>query len=116
MAFFGPMLTGPKVTLGWATLRNSLQAYFGSTTPTLLEPHRIAAGWCGLSLILTAFKRLEVIEDEHDTAECLAWLSAIKLATVRRRCETLFSGRIRVIEGSGSSPSGRVGQPGMRRL
>ncbi|KAI5479876.1 forkhead box protein I [Pseudohyphozyma bogoriensis] len=85
MSFFGPLLTHPsRVTFPWAPLRNALSAYFASSSPHGLDPQRIFSGWCGLSLILTAFKRLEVVESEADTAECLAWLSAIKVAAVRR--------------------------------
>ncbi|KAI5479879.1 hypothetical protein MNV49_002437 [Pseudohyphozyma bogoriensis] len=85
MSSFGPLLANPsRVTFPWAPLRAALSAYFASTSPLDLDPHRIFSGWCGLSFILTAFKRLEVVESEADTAECLAWLSAIKAAAVRR--------------------------------
>lgn len=85
LSLFGQILTHPsRVTFPWAPLRHALYTYFGSP-PTNLDPHKIGAGWCGLSLILTAFKRLEVVESQEETQEVLSWLAALKIAAVRRR-------------------------------
>ena len=85
--FFGPLLThSSHVTFPWQPLRHALHTYFGSG-PASLDPvrsfstttrsrapqlthscssmqHKINSGWAGLSLILTGFKRLEVVESE----------------------------------------------------
>lgn len=88
---FGPMLTHPnRVTFPWPPLRQALFDYFnppqGSTTLDFdLDPSLISGGWAGLQLVLTSFKRLEVVESEDETREVLAWLSALKLATIKRR-------------------------------
>ncbi|ORY86689.1 hypothetical protein BCR35DRAFT_44697 [Leucosporidium creatinivorum] len=84
LSLFGQILTHPsRVTFPWAPLRHALYTYFGSP-PSNLDPHKIGAGWCGLSLILTAFKRLEVVESQEETQEVLTWLHALKIAAVRR--------------------------------
>ena len=85
LSLFGQILTHPsRVTFPWAPLRHALFTYFNSPPSIPLDPNKIGAGWCGLSLILTAFKRLEVVESESETQEVLDWLQAIKLAAVRR--------------------------------
>lgn len=93
---FGPMLTHPnRVTFPWPPLRQALVDYFNPKHPTAsateldLEPSLISGGWAGLQLVLTSFKRLEVVESEDETREVLAWLSALKLATVKRRYEAI---------------------------
>lgn len=84
LSLFGQILTHPsRVTFPWAPLRHALYTYFGSP-PANLDPNKIGAGWCGLSLILTAFKRLEVVESQEETQEVLTWLTALKIAAVRR--------------------------------
>ncbi|KAM0752119.1 hypothetical protein T439DRAFT_201263 [Meredithblackwellia eburnea MCA 4105] len=84
LTFFGPLLTHSQcVTFPWPPLRNALHQYFASTPPSL-DPQKINSGWAGLSLILTSFKRLEVVEDEHENQEVIQWLNAIKVATIRR--------------------------------
>lgn len=112
LALFGPILTHPnKVTFPWPPLRSALEDFFEPTSPdedelglgpdgapglgTIeLDPAKIGGGWAGLSLVLTAFKRLEVVESEDETREVLAWLAALKLATVRQRFVTVHSQRL----------------------
>lgn len=85
LSLFGQLLTHPsRVTFPWHPLRHALYTYFGSAPPHL-DAAKIGSGWNGLSLILTAFKRLEVVESEEETAEVVAWLKALKMATVKRR-------------------------------
>ena len=86
LSLFGPILTHPSsTTFPWSPLRHALNNYFGGA-PLALDPNKIHSGWCGLSLILTAFRRLEVVDSELETAELLSWLQALKVAAVRRRC------------------------------
>ncbi|KDE04407.1 hypothetical protein MVLG_05197 [Microbotryum lychnidis-dioicae p1A1 Lamole] len=85
MSLFGQLLTHPsRVTFPWSTLRHALNLYFASP-PHLLDPAKIGSGWNGLSLILTSFKRLEVVQSTDETEELLLWLTNLKRAAVKRR-------------------------------
>ncbi|SCV70167.1 BQ2448_1561 [Microbotryum intermedium] len=85
MSLFGQLLTHPsRVTFPWSALRHALNLYFASP-PHLLDPAKIGSGWNGLSLILTSFKRLEVVQSSEETEEVLLWLTNLKSAAVKRR-------------------------------
>ncbi|SCZ87269.1 BZ3500_MvSof-1268-A1-R1_Chr2-2g04735 [Microbotryum saponariae] len=80
MSLFGQLLTHPsRVTFPWSALRHALNLYFASP-PHLLDPAKIGSGWNGLSLILTSFKRLEVVQSTDETEEVLLWLTNLKSA------------------------------------
>ena len=89
MALFGQLMTHPtRVTYPWPPLRTTLTSYFNNLSPSTmnpLDPSRIQSGWAGLGLIVTSFRRLEVVQSEAEKHEVVQWLQAIKLAAVERR-------------------------------
>ncbi|KAK4055357.1 Fork head domain-containing protein [Microbotryomycetes sp. JL221] len=88
LALFGQLMTHPtRVTYPWPPLRTTLSSYFNTVQPlqaTGLDPAKIQSGWCGLGLIATSFRRLEVVQSDVDSQQVLDWLHAIKQAAIVR--------------------------------
>ena len=88
-----PLLTHPShTTFPWAPLRIALESFFG--TPDAIDPARVQGGWAGLRCYIAAFKRLEAVDSEAETAEVMTWLLALKDAAIQTRsvyCSTSFT-------------------------
>lgn len=77
-----PLLVHPvHTTFPWAPLRTALESYFG--TPTTIDPARVQGGWAGLKCYIAAFKRLEAVDSEGETAEVMTWLLSLKDAAIQ---------------------------------
>ncbi|KAM0790917.1 hypothetical protein ACM66B_004224 [Microbotryomycetes sp. NB124-2] len=86
LALFGQLMTHPtRVTYPWSPLRTTLSSYFNTVNPTQgLDPSRVQSGWCGLSLVATSFRRLELVQSEVEKQQVLEWLQAVKQVAIIR--------------------------------
>ncbi|KAK4047325.1 hypothetical protein OIV83_005503 [Microbotryomycetes sp. JL201] len=84
LSLFGQLMTHPtRVTYPWPPLRTTLSSFFNTVNPTQgLDLSRIQSGWCGLALVATSFRRLELVQSEADKQQVHEWLEAVKQAAI----------------------------------